>query len=182
VRRGFPIRRPSDHSSFISSPRLIADYRVLHRLLMPRHPPCALKNLPHDQNTPPAHPTATPHHHPPQGATAQHHDTATGGDQFTNTTPPPHGHHHPRRSSTVHARSGTGSKRCSRPLYSSQTTTRTPHTQCGGTPEGVDHHRRDAGNPETTPPPPPDHPPPPPTTGNSSRRRPSAGTCCLRTQ
>ena len=43
--RGFPIRRPSDHSSIISSPRLIADFYVLLRLQMPRHPPFALKNL-----------------------------------------------------------------------------------------------------------------------------------------
>lgn len=43
--RGFPIRRSSDQSSFISSPRLIADYYVLHRLQMPRHPPFALRNL-----------------------------------------------------------------------------------------------------------------------------------------
>jgi hypothetical protein len=43
--RGFPIRKSSDHSSFISSPRLIADYDVLLRLQMPRHPPFALRNL-----------------------------------------------------------------------------------------------------------------------------------------
>jgi hypothetical protein len=43
--RGFPIRTPSDHSSIISSPRLIADFYVLLRLQMPRHPPFALKNL-----------------------------------------------------------------------------------------------------------------------------------------
>lgn len=43
--RGFPIRTPSDQSSVINSPRLIADSYVLLRLLMPRHPPCALKNL-----------------------------------------------------------------------------------------------------------------------------------------
>src|SRR5690606_19067094 len=42
AQRGFPIRRPSDQSSFISSPRIIADYYVLHRLQMPRHPPFAL--------------------------------------------------------------------------------------------------------------------------------------------
>jgi hypothetical protein len=42
---GFPIRTPSDLSSVGSSPRLIAASYVLHRLLMPRHPPCALKNL-----------------------------------------------------------------------------------------------------------------------------------------
>ena len=43
--RGFPIRKSSDQSSFISSPRLIADYYVLLRLQMPRHPPFALRNL-----------------------------------------------------------------------------------------------------------------------------------------
>ena len=43
--RGSPIRKPSDHSSFASSPRLIAGYDVLLRLLVPRHPPCALKNF-----------------------------------------------------------------------------------------------------------------------------------------
>ena len=42
---GFPIRTPSDHSSVGSSPRLIAASHVLHRLLVPRHPPCALHNL-----------------------------------------------------------------------------------------------------------------------------------------
>ena len=81
--RGFPIRRPSDHSSFISSPRLIADYRVLHRLLMPRHPPCALKNLPHDHRT---HRPATTGGNPPQ---------LTGGDQ--SRTLPHHTPHHPTR-------------------------------------------------------------------------------------
>ena len=43
--RGSPIRKPSDYSLVIGSPRLIADSYVLHRFLMPRHPPCALKNL-----------------------------------------------------------------------------------------------------------------------------------------
>lgn len=43
--RGFPIRTSWDQSSVINSPRLIADSYVLLRLLMPRHPPCALKNL-----------------------------------------------------------------------------------------------------------------------------------------
>src|SRR3954465_6212473 len=42
---GFPIRTPWDHSSVDSSPRLIAASHVLHRLLVPRHPPCALNNL-----------------------------------------------------------------------------------------------------------------------------------------
>ena len=42
---GFPIRTPSDHSSVDNSPRTIAASHVLHRLLMPRHPPCALTHL-----------------------------------------------------------------------------------------------------------------------------------------
>ena len=42
---GFPIRKSSDQCSVGSSPRLIAASYVLHRLLMPRHPPFAPKNL-----------------------------------------------------------------------------------------------------------------------------------------
>jgi hypothetical protein len=42
---GFPIRKSSDHSSVDSSPRHIAASHVLLRLLVPRHPPCALNNL-----------------------------------------------------------------------------------------------------------------------------------------
>jgi hypothetical protein len=42
---GFPIRTSSDQSLVADSPRLIAGSNVLHRLLVPRHPPCALKNL-----------------------------------------------------------------------------------------------------------------------------------------
>ncbi len=42
---GFPIRKSPDHNLFADSPKLIADYHVLHRLLSPRHPPCALNSL-----------------------------------------------------------------------------------------------------------------------------------------
>jgi len=45
MRPGFPIRKSSNHSSVANSSRLIAGSYVLHRLLMPRHPPCALTNL-----------------------------------------------------------------------------------------------------------------------------------------
>ena len=45
AQRGFPIRKSSDQSSIINSPRLIADFYVLLRLQMPRHPPFALKDL-----------------------------------------------------------------------------------------------------------------------------------------
>ena len=44
---GFPIRKPPDHSLAAGSPGHIAGSSVLHRLLVPRHPPCALKNLAH---------------------------------------------------------------------------------------------------------------------------------------
>ena len=40
-----PIRESWDQSPFVGSPRLFADFHALHRLLVPRHPPCALSNL-----------------------------------------------------------------------------------------------------------------------------------------
>jgi hypothetical protein len=42
---GFPIRRSPDRSLVADSPGLIAGSYVLLRLLVPRHPPCALTNL-----------------------------------------------------------------------------------------------------------------------------------------
>src|SRR5690349_14352058 len=44
---GFPIRTSSDPRSVDSSPRHIAASHVLHRLSVPRHPPCALTHLQH---------------------------------------------------------------------------------------------------------------------------------------
>ena len=48
---GFPIRTSPDQRSVANSPGLIAGSNVLHRLLMPRHPPCALHSLPNKTNT-----------------------------------------------------------------------------------------------------------------------------------
>ena len=42
---GFPIRTPPDQSLVSGSPKLFAATRVLHRLLSPRHPSCALCSL-----------------------------------------------------------------------------------------------------------------------------------------
>src|SRR4051812_15310496 len=42
---GFPIPEPAGQRMFSSSPRLIAAVHALHRLLVPRHPPCALTIL-----------------------------------------------------------------------------------------------------------------------------------------
>src|SRR5207244_4910614 len=44
-RVGFPIRRSRDQRLVSTSPGLIAAAHVLHRLLAPRHPPCALHLL-----------------------------------------------------------------------------------------------------------------------------------------
>src|ERR1051325_7877525 len=44
-RVGFPIRTSRDRWLVSTSPGLIAAAHVLHRLLAPRHPPCALRLL-----------------------------------------------------------------------------------------------------------------------------------------
>lgn len=51
---GFPIRKSWCQRPVIDSTRLIADSHVLLRLPMPRHPPCALRNLQtHNHTNPP---------------------------------------------------------------------------------------------------------------------------------
>src|SRR6185503_18616695 len=74
---GFPIRTPWDHSSVDSSPRPIAASHVLHRLLVPRHPPFALDNLTTENKDARVHcailnqrPTHNPNSPPPNPATA----------------------------------------------------------------------------------------------------------------
>src|SRR5210317_1335212 len=42
---GFPIRKSPGLRLFSTSPRLIAGSHVLHRLMVPRHPPYALSNF-----------------------------------------------------------------------------------------------------------------------------------------
>ena len=85
---GFPIRKSSDHSPVIGSPRLIADSHVLHRLLVPRHPPCALNNL---QTIKEKITENSPHTHTKNGCTAQFPEDARV--HYTvlkqQTTPPP---------------------------------------------------------------------------------------------
>ena len=73
--RGFPIRRSPDRSSFTSSPGLIAGYNVLHRLLVPRHPPIALSSLLFHYKDARVHcavlkKRAGPGHHPLRGGSA----------------------------------------------------------------------------------------------------------------
>ena len=101
--RGSPIRTPSDQRSVGSSPRLIAASHVLHRLLVPRHPPCALNNLA----------TQKPTHTPPPAL--QTRMTERGRAHTYNTRLPQQ-----NRCNRV--------RRCSRPLCSSQRPTSPPIT------------------------------------------------------
>ncbi len=82
--RGFPIRTPSDHRSLTNSPRLIAGCHVLLRLLMPRHPPCALNDF----------------HETPQKST--HASTHQPQDQHTPRTRSPSGRHYVKRHTKQH--------------------------------------------------------------------------------
>ena len=64
---GCPIRESSGQRLFASSPKLIAGSYALHRLLTPRHPPCALLYLIHQCLRPCARRRALGHsvyHHP----------------------------------------------------------------------------------------------------------------------
>ena len=90
---GFPIRKSSDQSSVDSSPRLIAASYVLHRLPVPRHPPCALKHLQHKNQkmSKIAHQIHTKKRHPPKG---RRHtfcvlDARNHYPQIKHHTPPP---------------------------------------------------------------------------------------------
>ena len=99
---GFPIRTSSDQRSVDSSPRHFAASHVLHRLPVPRHPPCALKHLQtqnqyleiaHQQTTT----TTTPDHTPPpkRGSMRRRHqghcslDARNHYPQIKHHTPPP---------------------------------------------------------------------------------------------
>ena len=116
---GLPIRTPSDHSPSAGSPRLIAGHHVLHRPLMPRHPPNAQKNK--QQNTTtnkccrrnltvrcsrPLYSSQPTHPHPP--TTPKQGEPQTG--QATRA-------HYPRTPTACH-----------------------PHTQARGHPPPADHH------------------------------------------
>ncbi|GAP61501.1 hypothetical protein AHiyo1_52080 [Arthrobacter sp. Hiyo1] len=157
VWRGFPIRTSWDHRSVINSPRLIADSYVLLRLLMPRHPPCALKNLTtQDQKT------------------SRENQTPERAGFIKRNCCKTHTPHHPTRGND-HARA-----RCSRPLCSSQTTTpyHTPPAPPPPPPtKGKDNREhtkkcsQETRNTQTRPEP-----------RNPHRPRTPRRPCCLRTQ
>jgi hypothetical protein len=87
---GYPIRTPWDHRSVDNSPRTIAASHVLHRPLVPRHPPSALTNLPtyHDEQH-------TPQQHQQTPTTTTTRCSRPLCKSQPTTNPPPH--HHPRR-------------------------------------------------------------------------------------
>ena len=108
---GFPIRTSSDPRSVDSSPRHNAASHVLHRLPVPRHPPCALKHLQHktlkkfSEESEIAY-LDTPPHHPPTKE-RQHHrvsDARNHYPQIKHHTPPPKqgNNNHPQHSSGRH--------------------------------------------------------------------------------
>ena len=112
--RGSPIRKSSDHSLVIDSPRLIADSYVLHRFLVPRHPPYALKNL-HKKtsqsttdasrplcNSQTTHSTTTTHTNPDPQAQIIQCSRRTACQPRKNN---PNHHHNPPRSCTSRRRS-----------------------------------------------------------------------------
>ena len=122
--RGSPIRKSSDQRSVDSSPRLIAASYVLHRLLVPRHPPCALNNLTTQ--------TPTPTHHTRQSPT-------TTPSRRTRRRPDPNTCRWTSAGIQIHTYKLA---RCSRPLCSSQRTDRHPTspTASPGHPGRYDEH------------------------------------------
>jgi hypothetical protein len=101
---GFPIRTSSDPRSVGSSPRHNAASHVLHRPLMPRHPPCALKHLQHKNQLikkSKLHHNKTPKERPQprrKGPLHQHLDARNHYARIKHHTPPPSGAttHQPR--------------------------------------------------------------------------------------
>ena len=109
---GPPIRKPSDHSPPAGSPRNIAGHHVLHRPLMPRHPPNAHKNKQHNtrQNTcrrltvrcsRPLYSSQPTHPHPPTTPNKSGAPDRSGNQgalpQNPDSMPPPHTQGHPPR-------------------------------------------------------------------------------------
>ena len=119
---GFPIRKSSDQSSVDSSPRHIAASHVLHRPLMPRHPPCALKHLQKHKNQ----------------KTIQRNHTTTSQHQTSRETLLRRGtHHDPTHASLMLATT----------IHESNTT---PHHQAGQQ-QSTPHQRRDRTPPVPQP-------------------------------
>ena len=99
---GYPIRTPSDHSSVDNSPRTIAASHVLHRLLMPRHPPCALQHFTHNKHAQTTKPDTKRCSHP------------LCNTQHTTTPQPRDNHHHTHPTKGIDALDGPSRERPTR--------------------------------------------------------------------
>ncbi len=139
---GFPIRTSSDPRSVGSSPRHIAASHVLHRPLMPRHPPCALKHLQHKNQSfqieiTPQQPTDTsrpPPPHPPkreepEGLSLPRVDARNHYPRIKHHTPPP------KPGATTHLPPHTGARE-HRPVVSK------PNSVLGDPPNPTPRGRR----------------------------------------
>ena len=174
---GPPIRKPSDHSPPAGSPRNIAGHHVLHRPLMPRHPPNAQKNKQQRHTNKTRNtlsqksyskmlastiqfttnpPTPTPHH--PHKA-AEHRPGNQGAlPQNPDSMPPPHTregtHHHPSGSSrrvsyTTHQTTNHPSPTTQ---AGNQSTSRPPSSSARASPQaGPDPHGPDNQRPGSHP-------------------------------
>ena len=124
--RGFPIRKSWSQRPVIDSTRLIADSHVLHRLLMPRHPPCALKNFNTNQSLRLSNKTINkitkqPHKNTPKGLPAwSSYKMLAFTIQFPNNNPTPP-HHRPKNPK--------GPQKTSAQRHRTNTETPNPHPQ-----------------------------------------------------
>ena len=86
IEGGFPHSEISGSKPVRGSPKLIAAYHVLHRLLAPRHPPNALKTLDHSHDQCPNHTSCAV---PPSRAalTKRPKSNAFASDLFCQTDP-----------------------------------------------------------------------------------------------
>ena len=120
---GPPIRKPSDHSPPAGSPRNIAGHHVLHRPLMPRHPPNAQKNK-QQRHTNKTRNTLSQKSYSKMLASTI---------QFT-TNPPTPGSHHPHKA----AEHGSGNQGALPQNPDSMPPPHAPSTR--GHPPPADHH------------------------------------------
>ena len=165
---GPPIRTPSDHSPPAGSPRLIAGHHVLHRPLMPRHPPNAQKNK---------H-TTQPRRTRPQ---SQHKEQRYSRPLYRSQPTRPHAPDQPpnKNRGDQPRRAGPQPGRTAPEPDSMPPTTHPPHQRKGG--ESGDRRPRPPGHPDDTrtrsscsqPEQPhrtrPDHPNPPHTTSRGQQ-------------
>jgi hypothetical protein len=98
---GSPIRTPPDQRSLGSSPGPNAAHHVLHRLLVPRHPPCALTHLPNREHTrsdqghnnrKPDQNQQTPHQEGPTNPITQKRSLRSRCSHPLSSSQTPHGH------------------------------------------------------------------------------------------